>query len=170
VRTSPDGRFYTIRAIQPEDADRLQAFMRGLSDETRYFRFISTLAELPPTMLARFTQVDYDRELALVALTPGTARDGRKIVAVARYIRNPDGESAEFAVVVDDAWQGQGVARALMLALVEAARKAGVARIHGAVLRSNHGMLRFIESLGFSVADDPEDPEQVVVSLPLARV
>ncbi len=93
----------------------------------------------------------------------------RKIVAVARYIRNPDGESAEFAVVVDDAWQGQGVARALLRALAEAARRAGVARLHGAVLRSNHGMLRFIESLGFSVADDPEDPEQVVVSLPLAR-
>ncbi|HNF77947.1 MAG TPA: GNAT family N-acetyltransferase [Thauera aminoaromatica] len=63
----------------------------------------------------------------------------------------------------------KGVARALMLALAEAARKAGIARLHGAVLRSNHGMLRFIESLGFSVADDPEDPEQVVASLPLAR-
>lgn len=164
------GRTLAIRPIRPEDAEREKAFIAGLSEETRYFRFFYRMHELTPQMLARFTQVDYDRELALVALASVGAGEDRKIVAVARYIRNPDGESAEFAVVVDDAWQGQGVARALMRALAEAARRAGVARLHGAVLRSNHTMLRFVESLGFTTADDPEDPEQVVVSLPLARV
>jgi len=72
VRSSPDGYFYTIRAIRPEDADGLQRFVREMSDESRYFRFVSTLARLTPRMLVRYTQVDYDRELALVAvLGPG---------------------------------------------------------------------------------------------------
>jgi acetyltransferase len=72
VRSSPDGYFYTIRAIRPEDADALQRFVHEMSDESRYFRFVSTLARLTPRMLVRYTQVDYDRELALVAvLGPG---------------------------------------------------------------------------------------------------
>ena len=118
-------------------------------------------------MLARFTQVDYDRELALVALAPVGGGDGQKIVGVARSIRNPDGESAEFAVVVDDAWQGLGVARGLMRLLIDCARQRGLARLEGAVLRTNHNMLRFVQSLGFSIADDPEDSEQVIASLAL---
>jgi acetyltransferase len=162
------GRTLAVRPIRPEDAEREKAFIAGLSEDTRYFRFFYRLHELTPQMLARFTQVDYDRELALVALAPTGAGDGQKIVGVARSIRNPDGESAEFAVVVDDAWQGMGVARGLMKLLIDCARKRGLARIEGAVLRANHNMLRFTRSLGFSIADDPEDSEQVIVTLQLA--
>jgi hypothetical protein len=71
VLAAPDGGFYTLRAIQSEDADRLEAFMKNLSAESRYFRFISVLSELPPRMLVRYTQIDYDRELALVAVVGG---------------------------------------------------------------------------------------------------
>jgi acetyltransferase len=162
------GRTLAVRPIRPEDAEREKAFIAGLSEDTRYFRFFYRLHELTPQMLARFTQVDYDRELALVALAPTGAGDGQKIVGVARSIRNPDGESAEFAVVVDDAWQGMGVARGLMKLLIDCARTRGLARIEGAVLRANHNMLRFTRSLGFSIADDPEDSEQVIVTLQLA--
>ena len=160
----------TVRAIRPEDAELERDFVLGLSEESRYFRFFYRLHELTPQMLARFTQVDYDREMALVALAPAAAAGGgERIVGVARYIANPDGESAEFAVVVADDWQGRGVARGLMERLIACARKRGLARLEGAVLRTNHGMLRFTAAMGFSTADDPEDPEQLIVTLPLAR-
>jgi len=161
------GRTLAIRPIRPEDAEMEKNFIAGLSEESRYFRFFYRLHELTPQMLARFTQVDYDRELALVALAPAGTGGSQKIVGVARSIRNPDGESAEFAVVVDDAWQGMGVARGLMRVLVDCARRRGLARLQGAVLRANHNMLRFVESLGFSIDEDPEDSEQVIVTLRL---
>jgi len=88
-------------------------------------------------------------------------------VGVARYIANPDGESAEFAIVVADVWQRRGVARALMARLVASATRRGFARLEGSVLRANARMLGFVAGLGFGVRDDPEDPEQVVVSLAL---
>ena len=90
------------------------------------------------------------------------APEGRRFVGVARYIANPDGESAEFAVVTADDWQRRGIAYALMSRLIACARKRGLARLQGAVLRANHGMLKFTGSLGFAIADDPDDPEQVI--------
>jgi acetyltransferase len=163
-----DGTRLAVRAIRPEDAEMEKRFVNGLSEETRYFRFFYRLHELTPHMLARFTQVDYDREMALVVIAEDAAvPGGQRIIAVARYIGNPDGESAEFAIVVDDAWQGRGVARQLMGRLIACARQRGFKRLQGAVLRANHNMIKFTEGLGFSTADDPDDPEQVVATLPL---
>jgi acetyltransferase len=165
----PDATSVTVRPIRPEDGMLEREFVDALSPQTRFFRFFHQLAELTPPMIARFTQVDYDRELALVAVAdaaPGEAHPA--LVGVARYIGNPDAESAEFAVVVADAWQGRGVARVLMLRLIEAARRRGYRRLEGAVLRENQRMLAFTRRLGFGVRDDPEAPEQAVVSLELA--
>jgi len=109
--TLGDGTEITIRPIRPEDAELEAEFVRRLSPETKYFRFMTTLNELPPPMLARLTQIDYDREMAFIAVT--TDKDGKEIeLGVARYAVNPDGESCEFAIVVDDEWQGRGLARA----------------------------------------------------------
>jgi len=139
--------------------------VHGLSEQTRYYRFFYRMHELTPAMLARFTQVDYDREMALVALAD---RGGTpEFVGVARYIGNPDHESAEFAVVAADAWQGRGVAWVLMERLIDCARKRGLKRLEGAVLRSNQKMIRFTEKLGFVVHDDPDEPEQVNAVLEL---
>ncbi len=160
-----DGTRLHIRPIMPEDAELERAFVGGLSEQTRYFRFFYRLHELTPSMLARFTQVDYDRELALVAVD--TTQAEPEFVGVARYICNPDQESAEFAIVVADAWQGRGVAHVLMQQLIACARERELHRLEGAVLRSNHRMLRFVESLGFVARDDPEEPEQVVMELAL---
>jgi acetyltransferase len=88
-------------------------------------------------------------------------------VGVARYIANPDQESAEFAVVVADAWQGRGVARMLMGRLIGSARLRGLSRLEGAVLRGNSNMRHFTEALGFVTHDDPHEPEQVTVVLDL---
>jgi len=164
----PDGASITVRPIRPEDAELELEFVETLSPQTRYFRFFYQLHALTPAMLARFTQVDYDREMALVAVADVAHPHGHPVfVGVARYIANPDGESAEFAIVVADEWQRRGVARALMARLVASATRRGFARLEGSVLRANARMLGFVAGLGFGVRDDPEDPEQVVVSLAL---
>jgi len=166
--TLRDGASLAVRPIRPEDATLERSFVNGLSEESRYFRFFYRMHELTPQMLARFTQVDYDREMALVAIVPdASAPEGERFVGVARYIANPDGESAEFAVVVADDWHGRGVAYALMERLTASARLRGFAELSGAVLRSNRSMLRFVERFGFKTADDPQDPDQVVATLVL---
>ena len=163
-----DGTVLHVRPIRPEDADMERSFVNGLSEQTRYYRFFYRLSELTPAMLARFTQVDYDRELALVAIAATDEGGSQAFVGVARYIANPDRLSAEFAVVVGDAWQRRGVARVLMRGLIVCAKRRGLERLEGTVLRENERMQAFVRSLGFTIADDPEDATQVIATLPLA--
>jgi len=151
-----DGRIVTIRPIRPEDAEIEQAFVRGLSDESRYYRFMDTLRELTQTMLVRFTQIDYDREMALIAVI--TNDDGKdEQIGVARYVTGPDGESVEFALAVGDNWQKCGVGRRLMTALIDCARMKGYRTIVGDVLASNGKMFQLMASLGFTIHPHPED-------------
>jgi acetyltransferase len=159
------GEALKLRPIRPEDADLERAFVAAMSEQSRYRRFMQHLPALTPQMLARFTQVDYDRELALIALVGEPAE---AIVAVARYVGNPDGESAEFAIAVADAWHGRGLGRAMMQALIGCARRRGFRRLVGIVLASNEPMLTLCRKLGFVARHDPDDPEQVIVVLDLA--
>jgi len=164
--TLKDGTRLHVRPIRPEDAELERAFVGGLSEQSRYFRFMHHLPQLTPQMLARFTQVDYDREMALVAI----AGDGdtAHFVGVARYVTNPDQESAEFAIVIGDAWQGRGIGSLLMRELLACAKSRGLHRIEGVVLRQNQGMLRLMEALGFVIENDPDDSEQIRVVRTLA--
>ena len=162
--TLADGTLVTLRPIRPEDAAAEAAFVENLSVDTRRMRFHSALRSLTPAMLARFTQIDYDREMALVAV----AGDGSQ-VAVARYIRLPDGRSCEFAVVVADAWQGRGLGRRTMQRLVGIARERGLRHMTGWVLATNAPMLGMVSGLGFAVEADPDDPLVRRVALDLQR-
>ena len=147
--TTADGRVIRVRPIRPEDAEIEQRFVRNLSEDARYFRFMRMLDELTPEMLVRFTQIDYDREMALIALT--TAADGtEEEVGVTRYALAPDGEGAEFALVVADAWQGQGIGSQLLQWLMEYARQRGVRRLFGEVLVRNTAMRSLAAELGFT--------------------
>jgi len=161
------GQVLKLRPIRPEDADLERAFVAGMSDESRYRRFMQHLPALTPQMLARFTQVDYDRELALIALAGDPPAE--TIVAVARYVGNLDHESAEFAIAVTDAWHGRGLGRATMQVLIECARRRGFRRLVGVVLASNEPMLALSGKLGFVAQHDPDDPEQVVMTLELGK-
>ncbi|MFY9510498.1 MAG: GNAT family N-acetyltransferase, partial [Rubrivivax sp.] len=149
------GGLYTMRPIRPDDAEMLQAFVRGLSDESRYFRFASTMPELPARMLARYTLIDYDREMALVAV----AKDSGRMLGVSRYITNPDQTSCEFSLAVADEFKGQGLGSRLMLSIIESARARGLSEIDGLILANNSNMLRLMASLGFTVQPFPEDPD-----------
>ena len=140
-----DGRRLAVRPMRPEDAGLERAFVRQLSEQSRYLRFHDRLAELSPHMLARFTQLDYDRELALVVLPA----DLSAFAAVGRYVPNPDGVSAEFALAVADAWQGLGLGRALLERLCALAKAAGYRALEGHILSENADMLGLAQHLGF---------------------
>ncbi|MGD9709176.1 MAG: GNAT family N-acetyltransferase [Halothiobacillaceae bacterium] len=160
--TLSDGREILLRPIRPEDAELEQAFVRGLSEESRYLRFMRAIEELTPEMLVRFTQIDYDREMAFVALFE---KDGQQEeIGVARYSVEPDGESAEFAVVVADAWHGLGVGTLLLETLIESARQRGVRELIGEVLPRNRSMLALADRLGFSRQMLESDEDLVRVS------
>jgi Acyl-CoA synthetase (NDP forming) len=157
----PEGIDLVIRPIRPEDAEIEQAFVRGLSSESKYFRFVSALQELSPSMLARFTQIDYDREMALIAVLEEDHRETE--VGVARYVINPDGESCEFALVIADAWQHKGIGHKIMDALMDIARDKGLKTMEGDVLASNRNMLSLVTSLGFVVGEGEEPTIKKVV-------
>ncbi len=151
-----DGTNIKIRPIRPEDASIEANFVRDLSPESKYFRFMQGLNELTLDMLVRFTQLDYNRELALIAVLekPGEETE----LAVARYATNPDGESCEFALVVADAWQHKGIGSSLMTALIEAARQCGFKTMTGEILSGNNSMLELAGNLGFSIRASTEEP------------
>jgi len=157
----PDGTPVTIRPIRAEDAESEQAFVRRLSPEAKHFRFMQTLNELTPRMLAQFTQIDYAREMALVAVMEEGGVNTQ--LGVARYTINPDGRTCEFAIVVSDEKQRQGIGSRLMTALMAAARRQGLEVMAGLVLAGNKPMLDLMRELSFSVEVDPDDPGVVVV-------
>ncbi len=151
-----DGPPVTLRPIRPEDAEIEQDFVRALSPASKRSRFMDTLRELTPQMLARFTQIDYDREMAFIAVV---AQDGReREIGVGRYVTNPDGASCEYAVAVADDWQRRGLGRRLMTELIGVARARGLQTMIGHVLAGNRGMLDLCRDLGFAIAEtgDPQ--------------
>ncbi len=152
-----DGTSLTIRPIRPEDAEAEQTFVRELSDEARQFRFMHALKELTPVMLVQFTQIDYSREMALVAVTEEEGKPVQQ--GVARYVINPDATSCEFAIVVSDKRQHQGIGTLLLQALMDAARDQGMRVMEGTVLADNTAMLRLMDDLGFTMRRSPEDNE-----------
>jgi len=160
-----DGTPLTIRPIRPEDAQSEQDFVSELSSRTKHFRFMGGLNKLTPTMLARFTQIDYDHEMALLALTE---EDGKQVQqGVARYVVNKDETSCEFAVVVSDRLQHHGIGGHLMNALMDAARLHGLTLIEGTVLADNHAMLDLMTNLDFSIQPSVEERGLMVVECQL---
>ena len=157
-----DGTDIIIRPIRPEDAEIEQEFIRGLSAESKYFRFMNSIHELSLEMLVRFTQIDYHNEMALVAINPGPK--GEEEIGVARYMTNPDKKTCEFAIVVSDRWQGKGIARLLMQKLLDIARNRNLEVMEGQVLANNYRMLELMASMGFQVQNDAEDPGIKVVT------
>lgn len=156
-----DGTDITVRPIRPEDAKIEQTFVKNLSMQSKYFRFMQGLKELSPQMLVRFTQIDYDRELALIAVISDTDRDIE--IGVARYVMKPDGESCEFALVISDEWQQKGIGSRLLTHLMEAAKEKGFKTMEGEVLASNTPMLRLTRKLGFTSHISEEDSAIVVI-------
>jgi len=151
--TAADGTVITIRPIRAADLALEQAFVDGLSASTGYQRLMS--ARHPSLEeLRRFTDINPERELALIATMP--VQGGERQIGVARYVKEESSPSdAEFAIVLSDDWQGRGLGTRLLASLLAAAKSDGVRRLVGTTMSENRGMLALARKLGFRLAPDP---------------
>jgi acetyltransferase len=160
-----DGSAATLRPIRPSDMELEQAFVRNLSPQSKFKRFMSEMRELSPEQLYKFTRPDHSREAASVVIRSTVA--GEEEIGVARFVVDAGGETCEFAVTVADAWQGKGVGGRLMRALLRDARARGLKRMEGYVLATSTRMLEFVRKRGFEVDFNADDPGARLVHLAL---
>ena len=170
--TLKDGSAVQLRPIRPEDASSLQNMVRNMSDQSRYFRFMHSISELSLQMVAQFTKLDYDRQMAFVATgspihAPSASDEPQPLLGVSRYMIDNDRSSGEFAVSVSDDSAGKGLAKKLMLLLLEHAASQGLQTLYGDVLRNNKPMQGLMKSLGFKGEISHEDHEVIIFSYQL---
>jgi acetyltransferase len=163
VRELKNGARVLLRPIKPEDEVRFNEFLMSLSEETMRFRFFQILKEWSHDVLTRYCNLDYDREIAIVAKLQ---QDNKRIIGAGRVIAEPDGKSGEFAVLVGDDWQGMGLGSRLMDYIVAVAKDMRLERIFGYVMANNYKMLRMCAKKGFGL--EPLDEETVKLSLALS--
>jgi len=160
-----DGTTVIIRPIRTDDSGMEQEFIRHLSKESRYFRFMASLRELSPKKLKYFTEIDYDRHMAFVATI---MREDKELeIGVARYVFTENSGSCEFGITVDDAWHGSGVAGLLMISLEDTARECGFKTMEGIVLPGNDKMLKFAQKRGFKSHSISGEDDTVHIELQL---
>ena len=161
-----DGRALLLRPIRPEDEPALHEAFGRLTPEEIRLRFFVAMRSMTHVMAARFTQIDYDRQMALV-LTESVAAAAEKIYGVVRIHTDPDRERAEFAILVWQELGGRGLGTLMMYRIIAYARARGIGEMFGQVLRDNRRMLALCRELGFSVHTDSDDPSYVTVMLAL---
>jgi len=155
-----DGKSAVIRPIRPEDEPLIYELFKALSEDTIMFRFCQRLTDMPHEKLVRYCQIDYDRELAFVAVIRETP-EREKIIADIRAIKMPDLETAELAILVADEWQGHGIGTMLMEYCIEIAAQSGINVIYMEILKTNSKMLHLSQACGFKHASDEEDMVRV---------
>jgi GNAT superfamily N-acetyltransferase len=160
-----DGSEVTIRALRKEDAEFERNFIRNLSPESRWMRFLGQIGEPSDSLIRTLTELDYQHDMAFIALS----REGgiTHEVGVSRYSLAPDGQSCECAVTVADAWQGKGLGTVLMRDLIDIARKRGVRSMFSIDANENERMRELARDLGFKREQDPDDPTRVIHRLAL---
>jgi acetyltransferase len=161
-----EGRALLVRPIRPEDTDRHLAFLHKLTPEDMRLRFFYTRRYIPPSELARLTQIDYEREMAFIAI-PVDGDDAGETLGVVRAVADPENAQAEFAIVVRSDLKGHGLGRLLFEKIIRYCRSRGTRELVGDVLRENKGMLALARSEGFTVTTSSEEPGGVRVTLDL---
>ena len=152
------GRRFWLRPVRPEDAPAIIRLFEKFTPEDVRMRFFAPIKALSPAMLARLTQIDYEREMALVLTEPGRPAGPAEIFGVVRISADPDNEAAEFAVIVRSDMKGHGLGTFLMRRIIDYARGRGLTRLYGDVLRENEAMLKLCRDLGCTIQTLPEDP------------
>lgn len=148
VYTMRTGQDVILRPIRPEDEPNHHVFVSRLNQEDIRFRFFGLIQELPRSQMARMTQIDYDREMAFIAV--GYDADGQcETLGVVRVVNDPDNEMAEFSIVVRSDLKGTGLGHALMSKMIRYCRDTEVRKMTGQILTENKRMLTFVEQLGF---------------------
>jgi acetyltransferase len=154
-----NGVVLQLRAIKPEDEDRFNELFKSLSPQTMHFRFFEIIKELSHETLTRYCNLDYDREIAIVAEIP----ESRRIIGVARLIVDATGKSGEYATLVGDDWQGFGIGSKLMDYLIKIAKDKNLEKIYGYVMADNTKMINLCKRLGF--VTETLDSETLITSL-----
>jgi len=154
-RIEIDSQPMLLRPIRPEDGERLAAFYAKASPADMRLRFFMARREVPHSELARYCQIDYEREMTFIALAPADESGVRQMAGEARAVADPDNRKAEFAVQVASRWQGKGLGRALMEKLLQYLRERGLEEVEGQCLRENVGMATLAKKLGFEVGAGP---------------
>jgi acetyltransferase len=141
--------FLLIRPIKPEDAELFVELFKTLSPTSIYYRFFRAMKQLSRNMLARFTQVDYDREISMVAIEDSSGKE--KMIGVSQVFIHPDGKHGEFAILMGDPWHGKGIGAKLLEHVLKIAKNRGLLNVWGTVLRENINMLALGRKLGFKI-------------------
>ena len=155
-----------MRPILPEDELSLRATFARLTPEEVRFRFFVPMKLMDHVTAARFSQIDYDRQMALVLTEPASAA-AAAIFGVVRLIEDPDRERAEFAIVVEQRMSGHGLGSRLMQRIIAYARSRGVGEVYGEVLTDNHRMLALCRECGFRIEHEHDEPGVMRVTLKL---
>lgn len=161
--TLRDGTPVLIRPIKPEDAESEREFIEGLSDESSFFRFFAIPRRPTDEMIRALCEIDYERQMALVA---ETKRGQRNLFAGVGRLVESTRNRAELAVVVGDEFQGRGLGGQLMAALLEFARERKFSTVYALILPENLPMINLARKFGFGTVR--EDPKLVIVELPIA--
>jgi len=158
------GRALLLRPIRPEDTARHRQFLAQIAARDLYTRFFTGIRELPEKDLAHLTQIDYDRDMAFLAI--GRDLSGaEEILGVARACADPDNDAAEFAVLVRSDLKGQGLGKLLMRKLIRYCGNRGTRELWGSVMAENDAMLHLARSLGFKVRGSEQNIETVALDL-----
>lgn len=158
-----DGTEVLLRPIRPEDEPLEHEMLSTLSEEALRGRFFQVIKKITHEMLIRFCNIDYDREMAIVAEL--REEETKRIIGIGRLIIEPDGNSSEFAVVVHDDFQGKGLGYKLVDMLIGVAQDKRVGEVTGSVLTDNTSMLRVCETLGFTTTHQPDGVSKVRLAL-----
>jgi acetyltransferase len=159
------GEHILLRPIRPEDAAAHARFFAQLTPDDIRLRLFAAVRTLAPAQLARLTQIDYDREMAIIAVRTGMV--GPDTLGVARAVCDPDNEEAEFAIVVRSDLKGQGLGHLLLGALIDSCRQRGTSAMVGVTLRENQPLLKLAASFGFQRAPDSASSDTVRLRLDL---
>jgi acetyltransferase len=164
--TLASGEELALRPIRHDDGAREEAFVRGLSRDSGYNRMLGAI-KITPEWIERMTHIDYHCHMAFAVTTVEGGVE--QFLGVGRYVVAPTKPTAEFALVIADARQGQGLGRRLLEALLEHAKEAGVDEVEGIVLATNRAMLSLARAVGFSVGSEPGDATVVRIRRSLAK-
>lgn len=168
TETLADGRRAIVRPIRPDDVARNREFLEALSPPSKHFLFLGGIARLNDEELRRLCNPDHANDMAFVALAAGpNGAESKRQVGVCRYAGAGGARGAEISVAVADDWQHQGLGTALLRRLIDYARAHGVKRLYSMDSAVNDNMRNLGTDLGFTVARDPDDSCQIILSLEL---
>lgn len=145
-----------IRPIRPADEPAWHGMIAACSPESLYARFFRNVGKTTHSMATRYCYIDYDREIALVAMRQDS-QGGEEMIGVGRLVCEPDGRSAEYAILITDEYQGKGLGPALTERCIRAARQVGVERVFGTSSYDNFRMINTFEAQGFQITSTPEE-------------